>query len=60
VGPLTGALTGHGITVTSVHNHLIGETPPLYYVHFWADGAPADVLAGLKAAIDSARGLRGS
>lgn len=60
VGPLTGALAGHGITVTSVHNHLIGETPALYYVHFWADGAPADVLAGLKAAIDSARGLRGS
>lgn len=56
VAPLTSALTSHGITVTSVHNHLIGETPPLYYVHFWADGPPAEVLAGLKAGLDSARG----
>jgi hypothetical protein len=55
VAPLTGALASHGITVTSVHNHLVGEVPALYYVHFWADGPPADVLAGLAAAIDSAR-----
>jgi len=55
VAPLTGALASHGITVTSVHNHLIGEAPALYYVHFWADGPPADVLAGLAVAIDSAR-----
>lgn len=56
VAPLTSALATHGITVTSVHNHLIAETPPLYFVHFWADGPPANVLAGLKAALDSARG----
>ena len=55
IGPLTGALASHGITVTSVHNHLVGETPALYYVHFWADGAAADVLAGLKVSLDSAR-----
>lgn len=56
VAPLTSALATHGITVTSVHNHLIAETPPLYFVHFWADGPPANVLAGLKAALESARG----
>jgi hypothetical protein len=56
VAPLTGALTAHGIAVTSVHNRLIGGTPALYDVHVWADGPPATVLAGLKAALDSARG----
>lgn len=49
------ALATHGITATAVHNHLIGETPVLYYIHFWADGLPADVLRGLRAAIDAGR-----
>lgn len=55
VARLVSALTSHGIAVTAVHNHLIGETPPLTYVHFWADGAPTDVLTGLKAALEAAR-----
>ncbi len=55
VPSLVGTLTAHGMTATAVHNHLIGESPPLYFVHFWADGAPADVLGGLKAVLDTAR-----
>lgn len=55
VSALVGALVSHGITATAVHNHLIGETPPLSFVHFWADGTPADVLEGLKAALDAVR-----
>jgi hypothetical protein len=34
---------------------MIGETPKIYYIHFWADGAPAAVLAGIRAAIDAGR-----
>ena len=49
------ALATNGIAATAVHNHLIGEVPVLYYIHFWADGAPADVLRGLRAAIDAGR-----
>ena len=49
------ALATHGITATAVHSHLIGEQPTLYYIHFWADGRPADVLPGLRAAVDAAR-----
>lgn len=55
MAPLTRALTAAGITITSVHNHLVGETPPLYFAHFWADGRPLEILAALAAAIDSAR-----
>jgi aromatic-L-amino-acid decarboxylase len=58
VATLVQALVGHGITVTAVHNHLIDESPPLYFVHFWADGPPPDVLGGLKAALDAARAGR--
>jgi hypothetical protein len=53
--PLLTALAAHGITATAVHSHLVDESPHVYYVHFWADGAPADVLAGLRAALDAAR-----
>src|SRR5262245_9523875 len=49
------ALAGNGITATAVHSHMVGETPTLYFMHFWADGKPADVLRGLRAAIDAAR-----
>jgi hypothetical protein len=55
VAPLMAALVGHGITVTALHNHLIDESPPLSFVHFWADGTPTEVLGGLKAALDAVR-----
>ncbi|MDP9278659.1 MAG: DUF1259 domain-containing protein [Gemmatimonadota bacterium] len=53
VEPMVNALTKNGITVTAVHSHLIDEAPHLYYIHYWADGPLADVLAGLKAALDA-------
>jgi hypothetical protein len=56
VEPVIGALTAHGITATGLHTHLMGETPPIYFIHFWADGHPADVLGGIKAALDAGRG----
>jgi len=53
--PVLDALTAHGITATAVHSHLVDESPPLYFVHFWADGRPLDVLRGLRAVLDAAR-----
>ncbi len=55
VALLVGMLASHGMTATAVHNHMIGESPPLYFVHFWADGPPDDVLGSLKAVLDIAR-----
>ena len=55
VASVLGALTSHGISATALHSHLIGEEPKIYYMHFWADGKVADVLAGLRAALDAAR-----
>ena len=49
------ALTTNGITGTALHSHLVGEEPKIYYLHFWADGPLADVLRGLRAALDAAR-----
>jgi hypothetical protein len=55
VAPVFDALTTHGITITAIHSHLVGEEPRIYYMHFWADGPLSDVLQGLRAALDAAR-----
>jgi len=54
VAPLLAALTSHGITATALHTHMIGESPTIYFIHFWADAPMADVVRGLKAAVDAA------
>ena len=53
--PLLTVLARHGITATAVHTHLVDESPHIYFVHFWADGATAEVLAGLRGALEAAR-----
>ncbi|MBI2536309.1 MAG: DUF1259 domain-containing protein [Gemmatimonadetes bacterium] len=55
VDPVLDAFAMHGITATAVHSHLIGESPTIYYIHFWADGTLADVTRGLRAALDAGR-----
>jgi hypothetical protein len=54
VAGLVAALAEHNITATAMHGHLVGESPRVYYIHFWADGKPMDVLEGLRAALDAA------
>jgi hypothetical protein len=55
VAPVVRALTGAGIQVTAIHNHLVGEEPRAYFVHFWGDGDPLALAKGLRAALDLAR-----
>lgn len=54
VAPLLDSLAGHGISATAVHSHMVGETPHVYFIHYWADGPLPDVLRGLKAALEAA------
>jgi hypothetical protein len=42
-----------GIRVTAVHNHLIGETPRIVYVHVMAQGPAAAIAAKLRAVFAS-------
>jgi len=53
--PVLRALAAHGIVVEALHTHMAGEQPPVYFVHFWADGTLAEVVRGLRAALDAAR-----
>ncbi len=55
VQPVLRALVEHGITPTSIHSHLVGESPTISYLHFWGDGSLELLLTGLRAALDAAR-----
>lgn len=44
-------LRSRGFDVTALHQHMLGDSPTLYYMHFWAVGAPETVAAGLKDAL---------
>ena len=51
VAPVMKALREHGIEVTALHNHMVGEQPHLYFMHFWAHDDAQKLAAGLKAAL---------
>lgn len=50
------ALRRSHIHIVALHNHMIGEEPAFYFVHFWGVG-PAEKLAeGFRAALDAQAG----
>lgn len=52
VNPVVKALTEHSITVTAIHNHMLSESPRLFFLHFWGVDDPEKLARGLKAALD--------
>ncbi len=52
VNPVAKALREHGIEVTALHNHALGDNPRLFYMHFWANDDAVKLARGLKAALD--------
>ena len=52
VDPVMRELRSHGIEVTALHSHMIGEQPTIYFMHFWCVGPAAQLAAELRAAVD--------
>lgn len=52
VVPVQRALLENGIEVTAIHNHMIGEEPRLFFMHFWAVDDAEKLARGLRVAID--------
>jgi hypothetical protein len=50
LNPLITALRENGIEVMAIHNHMVGEEPRAFFVHFWADDA-VKLAKGLGAAL---------
>ncbi len=55
VQPVLDAFAAAGITAEALHVHMVGESPTVYFIHFWADGTLADVVRELKAGLDAAK-----
>ncbi len=47
------------IHIVALHNHMIGEEPPLYFTHFWGKGTPEKLARGIKAALEEQAKARG-
>jgi hypothetical protein len=51
LNPLISALRDNGIEVTAIHNHMVGEEPRSFFVHFWANDDAVKLANGLGAAL---------
>lgn len=52
VTPVLTELRRHGIEVTALHNHLAGEQPRLFFMHFWGNDQAIALGKGLRAGLD--------
>lgn len=51
VNPVMEKLRSAGFAIMAVHNHLLGETPHVMYMHYMCHGAAAQIAEVLKAAL---------
>ncbi len=59
VNPVISALRTHGIEVTALHSHVLGEEPRLFFMHFWANDDAIKLAKGLRAALDKTASAKG-
>lgn len=52
VEPVLSALRNSGIEVTALHNHMLGDQPRAFFVHFWANDDALKLARGLRSALD--------
>ena len=45
------ALQSNGIQPTALHSHMLGESPRLFFMHFWADDDAVKLARGLRTAL---------
>lgn len=51
VNPVIKSLSSSGIEVTSLHNHMLSESPRLFFMHFWANADALRLARALRTAL---------
>ncbi len=51
VQPVLRALRAAHINIVALHNHMIGEDPSYYFVHYWGKGRVAKLAKGFRAVL---------
>lgn len=54
------ALDEHGLRVTAIHNHMVDQTPHMYWMHWYGAGDAATLARGVAAALEHTKGFRKS
>ena len=49
------ALRAAAINVVAIHQHMIGESPRIMFLHYWGIGPTQTLAGGLRAALDTQR-----
>lgn len=52
LGPVLRTLRGGNINVVAIHNHMIGETPRILFLHYWGRGRSTDLASTVRKALD--------
>lgn len=52
VDSIARVLRSSGIAITALHSHMVGESPRLYFMHFWANDNAATLAASIRRALD--------
>ncbi len=52
VNPVIKALRAHNLEVVAVHNHMLGDTPRIMFLHYYGRGPAPALAAGFRAALD--------
>lgn len=47
------SLRASGIAITTIHNHMVGESPKIVFLHYWGEGRASDLAKAFKAALDT-------
>lgn len=53
VQPVMRTLRKAGIHIVALHNHMIGESPGYYFLHYWGNGDPEQLARGIRKALDT-------
>lgn len=53
VQPVLKALRKAKINIVAIHNHMVGESPGYFFVHFWGKASAEDLARGFRAALDA-------
>jgi hypothetical protein len=60
VAAVARALDEHGMHVTAIHNHMMDQTPHMYWMHWYGTGDAVALARGVEAALERTNGARKS
>ncbi|HEX6815760.1 MAG TPA: DUF1259 domain-containing protein [Gemmatimonadaceae bacterium] len=58
VNPVIRVLRDNGIEITALHSHMIGDTPHLYFMHYWANDDAIKLARAMGAALARTQSAR--